>query len=66
MNGEAVHLSFGTRPELKMQINCWNFSDKYVLGDNLLSTSSFLQKASVCRHEELDIGNGSKNKLFQQ
>lgn len=47
MNGEAVHLSFGTRPELKMQINCWNFSDKYVLGDNLLSTSGFLQKASV-------------------
>lgn len=47
MNGDAVHLSVGTKPKLKMQINCWNNSDEYVLGDNSLSTSGFLLKASV-------------------
>lgn len=34
MNGDAVLLSIGIKPKLKMQINCWNVSDEYVLGDN--------------------------------
>lgn len=65
----SSHLSIGTKPKLKMQTNCWNVNDEYVWGDNSLSTSGFLLRSSVqfvCPHKELDIGNESKNKLFQQ
>lgn len=65
----SSHLSIGTKPKLKMQINCWNINDEYVLGDNSLPTLGFLPRSSVqfvCPHKELDVGNRTKNKLFQQ
>lgn len=65
----SSHLSIGTKPKLKMQINCWNVNDEYVLGDNSLPTHGFLPRSSVqfvCPHKELDVGNRTKNKLCQQ